>query len=70
VAGPAGPDPDLHAGAGGQARDSWPSATLTPRREERWETLQGRLLLCGRQPDWGIEAERIDMLPKRSATKA
>ena len=30
---------------------------------------QGRLLLCWRQPDWGIEAARIDMLPKRSATK-
>jgi hypothetical protein len=29
--------------------------------------LQGRLLLCGRQPDWGIGAARIDMLPKRSA---
>jgi hypothetical protein len=42
----------------------------TPAARKRWETLQGEAAAVQATTGLGIEAERIDMLPKRSATKA
>jgi hypothetical protein len=42
----------------------------TPAATKRWETLQEEAAAVRAATGLGIEAERIDMLPKPSATKA